>query len=110
MRLDKLTYKAQEALDQARKLASDFNHQEIDVEHFFLALVEQDGVVPSILKKAGVAPTTLATQLRGSLERLPQVSGVEAGAYISQRLRKALDNSFNQAEQLKDDYVSTEHL
>lgn len=110
MRLDKLTYKAQEALDQARKFATEFNHQEIDIEHLFLALVEQDGVVPSLLKRAGAIPSTLAAQIRSSLERLPQVSGVEAGAYISSRLRKVLDNSFNQAEQLKDDYVSTEHL
>jgi ATP-dependent Clp protease ATP-binding subunit ClpB len=110
MRLDKLTYKAQEALDQARRLAADYNHQEIDVEHLLLALVEQDGVVPSILKKVGVAPSTLTAQLKDSLGHLPQVSGVEAGAYISTRLRKVLDNSFIQAEQLKDDYVSTEHL
>jgi ATP-dependent Clp protease ATP-binding subunit ClpB len=112
MRFDKFTFKAQEAIQQAQKLAEERQHQAIDVEHLLLALVEQaEGVVQPILNKLGVTPAQLAGTLKDELKRLPQVSGPTQGqTYISPRLEKVLSGALTEAERLKDDYVSTEHL
>jgi ATP-dependent Clp protease ATP-binding subunit ClpB len=112
MRFDKFTFKAQEAIQQAQKVAEEREHQAIDVEHLLLALVEQaEGVVQPILRKMGANPLQLAARLREELNRLPRVSGVAQGqAYICPRLEKVLNAALNEAERLKDEYVSTEHL
>ncbi len=112
MRFDKFTFKAQEAIQQAQKLAEERQHQAIDVEHLLLALVEQaEGVVQPILNKLGANPAQLAGKLREELKRLPQVSSPTQGqAYITPRLEKVLSGALTEAERLKDEYVSTEHL
>ena len=112
MRFDKFTFKAQEAIQQAQKLAEEHQHQTIDVEHLLLALVEQpEGVVQPILSKMGVNRGQLTGRLNEELRRLPQVSGVPQGqAYITPRLEKILNAALSEAERLKDEYVSTEHL
>jgi ATP-dependent Clp protease ATP-binding subunit ClpB len=111
MRFDKFTFKAQEAIQQAQKLAEEREHQAIDVEHLLLALVDQaEGVVQPILRKMGVTPGQVASRLVEELRRLPKVSGVQGQVYITPRLEKVLNMALSEAERLKDEYVSTEHL
>jgi len=111
MRLDKFTVKAQEALQQAHAVASELGHQEIGAEHVLLALLDQaDGIVSPLLQKLGAAPETVRADLERELDRLPKVSGVSGGEYLSQPLKRALDKAWNEAQRLKDEYVSTEHL
>jgi ATP-dependent Clp protease ATP-binding subunit ClpB len=112
MRFDKLTIKAQEALQEAQRLSEQYRHPAIDCEHLLLALVQQEGgVVPSLLQKLGVMPRTIESAIAQDLQRRPQVSGASTvGAQITQRLRTALDTAFDEAMRLKDEYVSTEHL
>jgi ATP-dependent Clp protease ATP-binding subunit ClpB len=112
MRFDKFTFKAQESIQQAQKLAEEHQHQTIDVEHLLLALVEQaEGVVQPVLRKMGTNPAQVAQRLKEELRRLPQVSGVPQGpAYIGPSLEKILNAALSEAERLKDEYVSTEHL
>src|SRR5438034_2858061 len=110
MRLDKLTVKAQEALQAAQALASEHGHQSIEPAHLLHALVAQkDGVVAPILGKLGVRADTLASQVDAALEKIPQVRG-GSGQYMGERLRAALERAEKQAESMKDEYVSTEHL
>src|SRR5574337_1868172 len=112
MRFDKFTFKAQEAIQQAQKLAEEREHQAIEVEHLLLALVDQaEGVVQPILRKMGASPGQIASRLTEELRRLPKVSGVAPGqVHITPRLEKVLSGALSEAERLKDEYVSTEHL
>ncbi|MGH9892388.1 MAG: Clp protease N-terminal domain-containing protein, partial [bacterium] len=112
MRLDKLTIKSQEALQNAQSLASKRNHQAVDVEHLLMALLGQkEGVVPALLQRLGVAATPLFDRLQRSLDRLPQVTGAAAGqTFITPRLKRVIEGAEAAAGQLKDEYVSTEHL
>jgi len=114
MRLDKLTVKAQEALQEAKNLADKYNQQQIDVEHLLLALVEQpEGIVIPILQKIGVDIDQLKARLNEHLRSLPQVYGGGGGIdqlYISPRLNKVLEAAWNEAQAMKDEYMSTEHM
>ncbi|WP_193450634.1 ATP-dependent chaperone ClpB [Candidatus Methylomirabilis limnetica] len=112
MRFDKFTFKAQEAIQQAQKLAEEREHQTIDVEHLLLALVDQaEGVVQPILRKVGTTPGQVASRLIEELRRLPRVSGLPQGqVHITPRMEKVLNAALSEAERLKDEYVSTEHL
>jgi ATP-dependent Clp protease ATP-binding subunit ClpB len=111
MRLDKLTTKSQEALQQAQGLAEKRNHQAIDVEHLLFALMGQkEGVVLALLQKLGMPLTTVTERLQKALDRLPQVTGAAGQTYISPRLKKVIESAESEAEALKDEYVSTEHL
>src|SRR5215204_2480850 len=111
MRLDKLTTKSQEALQHAQGLAEKRNHQAIDVEHLLFALMGQkEGVVLSLLQKLSVPLNTLTDRLQKALDRLPQVTGGATQTYITPRLKKIIENAEGEAEALKDEYVSTEHL
>src|SRR6266403_629883 len=110
MRTDKLTVKAQEALQAAQSLAGERGHQAVEPEHLLHALIGQkDGVVAPILGKLGVRAEALTSQLDAAIEKIPQVRG-GSGQYIGERLRAALDRAQKQAESMKDEYVSTEHL
>jgi ATP-dependent Clp protease ATP-binding subunit ClpB len=111
MRLDKLTIKAQEAVQDAQHIAQESGQQQIEPEHLLLALIQQDGgIVGPILQKVGANPTELARRVQSEIDRMPKVSGVAAGSAIGPRLHRALETAFQEAERLKDEYVSTEHL
>lgn len=111
MNIDKFTEKAREALQQSQQFAIRLNHQQIDVEHLLLALLEQEGgLTPAILKKAGVAPEALTARLQRELERLPRVSGESTNYSLTGRLTKLLTLAEDEAKKLKDEYVSVEHL
>jgi ATP-dependent Clp protease ATP-binding subunit ClpB len=111
MRFDKLTLKAQEAVQAAQQLADKLSHSSVEVEHLLLALLRQDGgIVGPILEKLGSDPDILEADLTQELDRQAKVSGSVAGSTISSRLQKVFNDSFTEAEKLKDDYVSSEHL
>jgi len=112
MRFDRLTIKAQEAVQEAIHLAEQYRHPAVDNEHLMLALLQQEGgVVPAILQKLGVMPAVIRNGIEAELKRRPQTSGASAvGAQITQRLKAAFDTAFDEAMRLKDEYVSTEHL
>ncbi len=111
MRLDRFTLKAQEALQEAQTLATQLGHQEINSEHVLMALMRQpEGIVPPLLRKLGVQPEALISELSRELDRLPKVGGVAGGEYLGQRLKRSLDQALSEAQRLKDDFVSTEHL
>jgi ATP-dependent Clp protease ATP-binding subunit ClpB len=112
MRFDKLTIKAQEAVQEAQNIAGRKNQQEITAEHLLLALLTQEGgVAPSILKKVGVNIPGITQELETAIRNLPKVTGGGAGqVYISSSLNRIFDQAFKEAEALKDEFVSTEHL
>jgi ATP-dependent Clp protease ATP-binding subunit ClpB len=110
MRLDKLTIKAQEAIQAAQSLADQHGHQSIEPEHVLVALLQQrEGVVGPVLAKLGTRPDVIQATLEAELGKLPTVRG-GTGQYVSDRTRAMLDRAQKEAERLKDDYVSTEHL
>src|SRR6059036_1431751 len=112
IRFDRLTIKAQEALAEAQKLAEKAGHQQLDVEHFALALVRQrEGLTQSLLNKLGADPAVLARELEQELKKVPQVSGSGAGQVtITARLNEVFSAAEQEAERFKDEYLSTEHL
>jgi len=108
--LNRFTDKAREALTGAQKLAARFNHQQIDVEHALLALLDQEkGLAPAVLQKAGVPVDALSVKLHRELEKLPSVTG-DVEARLAQRLVKVIDAAESEAKKLNDEYVSVEHL
>ncbi|MFA4837262.1 MAG: ATP-dependent chaperone ClpB, partial [Dehalococcoidia bacterium] len=110
MNLNKFTEKAQEAVLNSQKLAEEQHHSQMDVEHLLMALLNQsDGVAPQILGKLNIDIDELKRQLEAELANQPQAYGATQ-VYMSQRLKQVTDNAGKEAERLKDDYVSTEHL
>jgi ATP-dependent Clp protease ATP-binding subunit ClpB len=110
MNINKYTEKAQEAIFNAQKLAEERNHTQLEPEHLLLALLQQtDGVVPQILGKLGVDSNPIIAQLQIELDRQAKAYG-PTQPYLSPRLKAVLEQAENEAGQLKDEYVSTEHL
>jgi len=113
MDINKLTQKSQEAFQSAQTKALRFGHQEVDVEHLLLALLEQpEGLIPRLLTRMDVPSSQLAAEIESELSRRPSVSGGgEAGkVYITQRLQRLFVTAEDEAKRLKDEYVSVEHL
>ncbi len=109
MRMDKFTVKSQEALQAAQSLAGRLSHQELTPEHLLVALIEQEGgIVRPILQKLGLDPEAVGGSVVKALDSLPKVSGGQP--FIGGRLSKVLESAQKQADSMKDDYVSTEHL
>jgi ATP-dependent Clp protease ATP-binding subunit ClpB len=110
IRFDKLTVKAQEALQDTQEAAGRFGNQQVEPVHLLLALLEQpEGIVPVILTRLGVATATVAREAEKAIEALPKVGGT-AEHYLSPALKDVLDQAFKETEQFKDEFVSTEHL
>src|SRR3979411_3283592 len=107
---NKLTEKSQEALIAAQNYARENGHSQIDVEHLALALVQQQGgIVPSILYELNATPPPVASALEGELQKQPKVQGnVQVSA--SARLGRVLQQATKEMQDLKDEFVSTEHL
>ena len=114
MDINRFTEKAQEAVRAAQTLATRYSNQQIEVEHLMLALLEQQGgLVPSILTRAGVNVESLAQAIEGEISKFPKVSGPSGPVdqvYITARLNKTFVAAEDEAKNLKDDYVSVEHL
>lgn len=110
MRWDKFTLKSQEALVNAQRKAEELGHQEIKPEHLFWSFLQQDeNVVVSILQKLGTNVKAINNEIEGILNRLPRVQGV-GEIYLSPDLRQVLNQAEREAAQLKDEYISIEHL
>ncbi|MHB8411136.1 MAG: ATP-dependent chaperone ClpB [Candidatus Acidiferrales bacterium] len=110
LRYDKLTVKAQEALQAAQEIAATANQQQIEPLHLLAALLAQsEGIVAPLLAKLGASPEALAGEVRREIERLPKISGT-AQQYMSPASNDVLSRAFDEAERFKDEYVSTEHI
>ncbi|MEM7410371.1 MAG: ATP-dependent chaperone ClpB [Myxococcota bacterium] len=110
MRYDKLTIKSQEALAEAQSTAGSRGHSEILPAHLLGALIGQpEGSTVPVLQKLGVPIDMLQGKLEEVLETLPKVSG-GAQSQLARSTSRVLEKAFGEAEQLKDEYVSTEHL
>ncbi len=114
MDINRFTEKAQAALMSAQQRASQSQHQQVDVEHLLVSLLEQDqGLAPAILRKADVDVDGLRRRAQQELDRVPRVSGGGSSpdqVYVSGRLNRVLAQAESDAKKLKDDYVSVEHI
>ncbi|MCL2558518.1 MAG: AAA family ATPase, partial [Treponema sp.] len=111
MNYEKLTNKAQEALEEASALAQRDDHAQLECEHLLLALLAQDGgIVAPALEMAGAQAGALEERMRAALSRMPKVYGAGAQLHFSPAASKALAKARGEADALKDDFVSTEHI
>src|ERR1044072_5013357 len=112
MRFDKLTIKAQEALQIAQSVAQRFQHSNMEVEHLLLALMEQDGgLTKPLLEKVGADPRRISQELEADLNKAPKIQGAVAhGTNLSTRMQKLVQDAFSLAADMKDEYVATEHF
>ncbi|MGO9302826.1 MAG: ATP-dependent chaperone ClpB [Candidatus Korobacteraceae bacterium] len=112
IRWDKLTVKAQEAMQRANDLASEHGNPEVQPVHILTALVEDhEGIVAPLLERVGLHANAVQAEAMREIEKLPKVSGSGATqAHLSDVTSKMLENAFKEASNFKDEYVSTEHL
>lgn len=112
MNLDKLTLKAQEAMQAAVELASENNHQAVDPAHILLALLrDSENVVNTILNKIGVRLPQLKSELENRINKLPVVKGASvSGQYLSNDSKELFDKAQDSANKLGDEYISSEHV
>ncbi len=110
LRFEKMTVKAQEAVQQAQEIAASHENQAVEPLHLLSALVQQaDGVVPPLLARLGIRPESLSQEIAREIARLPKVQGF-AQQNLSRSLNDVLERSFREATNFKDEYVSAEHL
>jgi ATP-dependent Clp protease ATP-binding subunit ClpB len=111
MRADRFTLKSQEALEQSQKEAAERGNPQVETEHLLLALLaDEQGIAVEALKKLGADTTRVRNEVRAAADALPKQTGAVADRYFSNSLRAALEASFKEMEQLKDEYVSVEHI
>ncbi|MDR0718640.1 MAG: ATP-dependent chaperone ClpB [Treponema sp.] len=111
MDYDKLTIKAQEALNEASSLAQKQDHSQIEPEHILFALLKQsDGIVPPLVEKIGADPEELAAGAMALAASQPKIYGEAAQVYFSSGASKVIAKAESEAASLKDDFVSTEHI
>ncbi|MBM3237293.1 ATP-dependent chaperone ClpB [Candidatus Poribacteria bacterium] len=111
MRFDRLTLKAQDAVQSAQEIARSNDHQQVTPEHLLLALLQQEeGVIIPIIQKLGANVTAIRRSLENELQKIPNVRGVTAELYLSPILGKVLDAAWQEATRLKDEYLSAEHI
>src|SRR5579863_5276713 len=110
-RLDRLTQKAQEAVQQTQALAEQTGAQVMFPLHLLIALAEEkEGIVRPLLEKSGVQPEAIVAEARRMLDSIPKTPGMQPGMYISQPLGQVFEKAFDEAGRFKDEFVSTEHL
>ncbi|MBI5474573.1 MAG: ATP-dependent chaperone ClpB [Ignavibacteriae bacterium] len=112
MNFNKFTIKSQEAVQNAQEIASSYGNQLIEPEHLLAALVQDaNGTVVPILQKAGANANFIKIKIHEALERLPKISGSNiANQSISQNLGRLFERAAKQAQNLKDEFISTEHI
>ncbi len=110
MRWDRLTVKSQEVFQLAQSKAQALAHQELRPEHLLLAFLDQEeSIVNAILGRIGLSPSKIRAELERALDKIPKIK--EAGeAYLSSFLRQVISRTEKEAEKLKDEFISTEHL
>lgn len=111
MRQDKFTIKSQEAIQKAQELAQQKGNQQVDVEHLLYILLEE-GIVLEIIKTLGINIASVRKEIEDEIERFPKVLGSSpvGQLYITQELKNVFESASKEAEHLKDEYVSVEHL
>jgi len=114
MDLNKFTQKSQEAVAEAQAVAIRLGHQQVDVDHLFRALAEQEnGLVPRLLERAGYEVKAIVQALDKELGRMPRVSGPGAQPgqiYVTQRMNEVMLAAQDLAKKMQDEYVSVEHV
>jgi len=111
MRLDKFTQMAQQAIFEAQEQARGYSHGQIEPEHLLLALLQQgDGVVPQIVRALGLNPQLLTEQVETELQQKSKAYGTAMQVGIGSQMQQVLDLAQVEAEGMRDEYVSTEHL
>ena len=111
MRYDKFTIKSKEALAEAQSLADSKKQQEITPLHLATSLINQpDGIVRSIMAKAGVQVPLILNNLEAELKKIPAISGSGLSGYVGPELKIILDIAATESKKMKDEFVSTEHL
>jgi len=111
-RFDRFTIKAQEAFQDAQNTATDRSQQQLDVEHLLLALINQkEGLTTQLFLKLGANAAGISSRLEDEIDKLPRVDGAGAGqVYISTRLNNVIEAGFSEMKNLRDEYLSCEHL
>ncbi len=110
MNINKLTLKAQEAVQKAQEIAAGYQNQALEPVHLLAALVQDSqGIVPPLLQKTGASMNFLKIKVNELMERLPKVQGV-SGTHLSSDLNAVMQTAFKEAQDMKDEYVSTEHV
>src|SRR4030095_6948979 len=109
---NRFTIKAQEAMQAASEIAANYSNQQIEPEHLFAALIQnEENIAVSLIMKIGGNIDSLRIKASGLIEKLPKVSSATtSNQFLSNNLQKILDESFKIAAQLKDEYVSIEHI
>ncbi|MDR1104815.1 MAG: ATP-dependent chaperone ClpB [Treponema sp.] len=111
MDFEKLTIKAQEALNEASAIAQRADHSQVEVEHLLKALLEQeDGIVSPLVEKIGAVPARLIQETDALINALPRIYGEAAQLYFSSAASKVLARAEAEAASLKDEFVSAEHI
>jgi ATP-dependent Clp protease ATP-binding subunit ClpC len=114
MRFDRFTERAQEAAQRAAEIIQRYGHNQIDTEHILLALIEQPGgVIPQILERLNVSAAALTERLDSTLKASPKANIFGGGAgqiFITPRVKRIIDLANEEANRLKDEYISTEHI
>ena len=114
MNAQKFTQKSLEAIQEAQNIAIENNNMQIEQEHLAAALLAQDnGLIPQLLKKMGTDSAALQAEIRRKIDAIPAVTGPgrEAGKiYVSSDVDAALTEAENEAQRMKDEYVSVEHI
>jgi ATP-dependent Clp protease ATP-binding subunit ClpB len=111
MRFDKFTQKAQEAVIEAQNLAQEYNHPAIEPEHILKALLEQEGgVVPAVINRIGADIAMLQQSIEQSLAQKPRATGTSVQVGMSREVAQILEDAEQIAENMKDEYTSTEHI
>jgi ATP-dependent Clp protease ATP-binding subunit ClpB len=110
LRFEKMTVKAQEAVQSAQEVAARHENQQVEPVHLLAALAAQaDGVVPPLLARLGIRSEALTQEMEREIERLPKVHGF-GQQHVGKTLNEVLERAFKEADKFKDEYVSTEHL
>ena len=114
MRFDKFTERAQDAAARAYEIVQRYNHTQVDTEHLLLALLEQnDGAIPQILEQLNVDVTAMSSRIEREMKNSPKVSVYGGGVgqiFYTPRIRTVLELAQREANNLKDEFISTEHI
>src|SRR5579859_859157 len=114
MRFDRFTERAQDAAARAYEILQRYGHNQVDTEHLLLALLEQpEGVIPQILEKMNVDQDAMRSKLDEMLKASPKAAIYGGGAgqvFMTPRVKRVIDVAQEEANRLKDEYISTEHL
>jgi len=111
MRQERFTEQAQEALALSQELVRQYHHNQWDVEHILLALLQQEqGLVGDILRELGVDAEAVRQQISAALDKAPKVAYEVAQIYATPRIAQLITRAGNEADRLKDEFIGTEHL